>query len=240
MLVQRISGGNEILKTFWFFGPPYYCETQRFTDQKLSSPIFPCWLFVCLSVRPSGSVTSPLISTVWCFRPYKPYMMHVWWCLVVSGPCLVVSGARLVMLMDIDWYDLIWCIWADIFSNAYNRCTDAANAVDALMLLMRWCCWCTDATDQMMLLLLIKCKFVYEPILMGISAIAASGHQQHQRISSFSASAASAQQQHQCTSSISASGKPLHKKSTVQTVFVRKGGGLKTQSKWNVGVLQWI
>ena len=35
-------------------------------------------------------------------------------------------------------------------------------------------------------------------------------------------------------------GKPLRKKSTVQTVFVRKGGGLKTHSKWNVGVPLWF
>ena len=66
---------------------------------------------------------------------------HIWWCLVVSEACLVVSGARLVMLMDIDWYGLIWCIWADIFSNAHNRCADA----DALMLLMHWCYWSNDA-----------------------------------------------------------------------------------------------
>ena len=45
-----------------------------------------------------------------------------------------------------------WCCW----------CADA----DALML-MPWCCWCTYATDQMMLLLLLKCKFVYEPIWKG-------------------------------------------------------------------------
>ena len=53
----------------------YYnnCETQRFPDQKLSSSIFTCRLFVCSSVRPA-SVTSPLISTLWCFRPYKPYI----------------------------------------------------------------------------------------------------------------------------------------------------------------------
>ena len=70
---------------------------------------------------------------------------HVWWCLVVSGACLVVSGARLVMLMDIDWYDLIWCRWADIFSNAYNRCTDTPDAADALMLLINWCYWSNDA-----------------------------------------------------------------------------------------------
>ena len=87
------------------------CETQRFTDQKLSSSIFPCWL----SVRPSGSVTSPLISTVWCFRPYKPYMMHVWWYLVVSGPCLMVSGGVWSMSGgvwsssgDVNGYRLIW------------------------------------------------------------------------------------------------------------------------------------
>ena len=33
-------------------------------------------------------------------------------------------------------------------------------------------------------------------------------------------------------------GKPQPKKSAVQTEFRRKGGGLKTHSKWNVGVLQ--
>ena len=36
----------------------------------LSSSIFSC-LFVC---RPSRIVTSPLISTIWRFRPYKPYI----------------------------------------------------------------------------------------------------------------------------------------------------------------------
>ena len=35
----------------------------------LSSSIFS----VCLFVRPA-SVTPPLISTIWCFRPYKPYI----------------------------------------------------------------------------------------------------------------------------------------------------------------------
>ena len=30
-------------------------------------------LFVCLFVCPA-SVTPPLISTIWCFRPYKPYI----------------------------------------------------------------------------------------------------------------------------------------------------------------------
>ena len=72
---------------------------------------------------------------------------HVWWCLVVSGACLVVSGACLVMLMDIDGYDLILCIWADILSNAYNRCTNAADALMLLMLmlLLNWRYWSNDA-----------------------------------------------------------------------------------------------
>ena len=56
------------------WAPPFHnCETQLLTDQKLSSPIFTCRSFVCLFVRPA-SVTSPLISTIWCFRPYKPYI----------------------------------------------------------------------------------------------------------------------------------------------------------------------
>ena len=47
-----------------------YCETQILTDKKLTSSTFPCCVFVC----PSKSVTSPLFSTLWCFRPYKPYI----------------------------------------------------------------------------------------------------------------------------------------------------------------------
>ena len=42
------------------------------TDQRLSSSIFPC-----SSVRPyvrPASVTSPLVSTVWCLRSNKPYI----------------------------------------------------------------------------------------------------------------------------------------------------------------------
>ena len=34
------------------YAVPDNCETQRFTDQKLSSPIFACRLFVRPSVRP--------------------------------------------------------------------------------------------------------------------------------------------------------------------------------------------
>ena len=75
------------------------CETQRFTDQKLSSPIFPCWLFVRPSVRignistylncmmfqtiqtihdafvvVSGGVWTMSDGVWWCLE-------HVWWCL---------------------------------------------------------------------------------------------------------------------------------------------------------------
>ena len=42
-----------------------------------SSSIFTC-LYVCLW----SSVTFPFISTVWCFRPYKPYIfwkLIIWW-----------------------------------------------------------------------------------------------------------------------------------------------------------------
>ena len=51
------------------------CETRRFPDQKLSSSIFPC---CCPSVRPT-SVASPLISTIWYFRPYKPFLTYFFW-----------------------------------------------------------------------------------------------------------------------------------------------------------------
>ena len=42
------------------------CETQLLTDQKLSSTIFACCLFVRI-----GN-----ISTIWCFKPYKP---NIFW-----------------------------------------------------------------------------------------------------------------------------------------------------------------
>ena len=54
------------------------CETQSHTVQRLSSSIFTC-SFVRPSVR---MVTSPFISTVWCSRPYKPYIfwkLIIWW-----------------------------------------------------------------------------------------------------------------------------------------------------------------
>ena len=56
----------------------FFCETQSHTVHWLSSSIFTC-LFGRSSVR---MVTSPFISTVWCFRPYKPYIFwkfNIWW-----------------------------------------------------------------------------------------------------------------------------------------------------------------
>ena len=39
-------------------------------------------IFEYMSVRPSPTVTSPFISTIWCSRPYKPYIfwrLIIWW-----------------------------------------------------------------------------------------------------------------------------------------------------------------
>ena len=87
----------------------------KLSGSRIRSWVALSFLVGCSFVRPSGSVTSPLISTVWCFRPYKPYMMHVWWYLVVSGPCLMVSGGVWSMSGgvwslsgDVNGYRLIW------------------------------------------------------------------------------------------------------------------------------------
>ena len=54
----------------------------------------------------------------WCLK-------HAWWCLCIQ--C---------------WYDLNWCIWADIPSSACNWCCwNTTDAVDGMMLRMRWYCW---------------------------------------------------------------------------------------------------
>ena len=64
----------------------------------------------------------------WCLDYVWWCLMHVWWCLVVS--------------MYIGWYDLNWCIWADIPSSACNWCCwNTTDAVDGMMLRMRWYCW---------------------------------------------------------------------------------------------------
>ena len=68
------------------------CHIVKLSGSQIRSWVALSLLVGCSVVRPSGSVTSPLISTIWCFTPYKPYMMHVWWYLVVSGSCLMVSG----------------------------------------------------------------------------------------------------------------------------------------------------
>ena len=71
---------------------PVRSNIAKLSGSQIRSWVALSLLVGCSVVRPSGSVTSPLISTIWCFTPYKPYMMHVLWCLVVSGPCLMVSG----------------------------------------------------------------------------------------------------------------------------------------------------
>ena len=58
----------------WTVNMSIYCETQSHSVHWLSSPIFPC-----LSV---SMVTSPFISIVWYFRPYKLYIfwkLIIWW-----------------------------------------------------------------------------------------------------------------------------------------------------------------
>ena len=46
------------------------CEIARLSFSQIKSWVALSFLVVC----PSGSVTSPLFSTIWCFRPYKPYI----------------------------------------------------------------------------------------------------------------------------------------------------------------------
>ena len=64
------------------------------------------WLSYSLVRRPA-SVTSPLISTIWCFRAYKPYIFckdmilatcqcqHIFYCWV--EPSLLLSGFLLIL-----------------------------------------------------------------------------------------------------------------------------------------------
>ena len=106
--------------------------------------------------------------------------MHVWWYLVVSGPCLLVSGGVWSLsggvwtmsggVMNIGWYDLTWCMWADIFSEVCNRCTDAT---DALMLLMCWCadaaCWCADADVADKMQIGVQPIFKWESLIIWVS-----------------------------------------------------------------------
>ena len=47
---------------------PHNCTIQTSNIYWLSSTFFPC------SSSPFASVTSPLLSTIWCFRPFKPYI----------------------------------------------------------------------------------------------------------------------------------------------------------------------
>ena len=55
----------------------WYCESQQSLVDLLTSSVFTyCSSFVV------SMVTSPFISIVWCFRPYKPYIfwkLIIWW-----------------------------------------------------------------------------------------------------------------------------------------------------------------
>ena len=86
------------------------CETQRFTDQKLSSPIFACCLFVRLSVCSDRwhLHLSQLYDVLdhknhtWCMCGGTWLCLdHVWWCLVVSGGVWSSPG-------DVNGYRLTW------------------------------------------------------------------------------------------------------------------------------------
>ena len=52
-----------------------HCESQQSLVDLLTSSVFTYCSFVSM-------VTSPFISIVWCFRPYKPYIfwkLIIWW-----------------------------------------------------------------------------------------------------------------------------------------------------------------
>ena len=88
-----------LLSRRWISG---YCETQRFTNQKLRNPIFAC--------RSSASVTSPLISTIWYFRPYKPYIFCKDMILASSYPHMMI-----IILSYDDHHDVKW--WSSYRQN---------------------------------------------------------------------------------------------------------------------------
>ena len=54
--------------------PAFLLRNSASSIHWLSSTIFPCSSFVVRSFVRPASVTSPLISTIWCFRPYTPYI----------------------------------------------------------------------------------------------------------------------------------------------------------------------
>ena len=97
-----------------------HIEIAKLSGSQIKSWVALCFLVVRLVVRPDRwhLHLSQLYDVLdhrnhtWCMCGGIWWCLdHIWWCLVVSGACLVVSGVRLVMLRDIDWYDLIWCIY---------------------------------------------------------------------------------------------------------------------------------
>ena len=77
--------------------------------------------------------TANLSDIVWCMSG------GVWWCLVVSDACLVVSG-------DVNVYRLIWPELIDV----YGQISLPVHVTDAAKMLMQCCCWCTVAADVLM------------------------------------------------------------------------------------------
>ena len=77
-------------------------------------------------------------------QPIRYCLVHVWWCLVVSDACLVVSG-------DVNVYRLIWPELIDVYGQI-SLPVHVTDAAKMLMLLMRWCCWCNAAAEMLMLL----------------------------------------------------------------------------------------
>ena len=86
---------------------------------RLSSSIFTCLLSSFVVRRPSRIVTSPLISTIWCFTPYKPYIFcedmilatcqceYIYCCWV--EPSLLLSSFYLVITeIQIPMTEIIW------------------------------------------------------------------------------------------------------------------------------------
>ena len=67
--------GHYIWVVYW-----HICTTHC---AKVNSPWSICWLALfSLIVVVVSMVTSPFISIVWCFRPYKPYIfwkLIIWW-----------------------------------------------------------------------------------------------------------------------------------------------------------------
>ena len=63
----------KIVGTPWFWVLPTFCETQQSFVDLLTSPILTFRLVVSM-------VTSPFISIVWCFRPYK---LYIFWKLII-------------------------------------------------------------------------------------------------------------------------------------------------------------